>query len=183
MSLDPERSGQGNSQHSGQRSGQAGVPVGDLLISLGVLGLGGYFVYGALQINVAQTYARVGPRFFPFLVAFGLLACGALLLLQALRGQSAPPEAGEDVDVSAPVDYRAVGTISAALVLYVLLLESTGFILASAVLFWGVALAFGSRAWVRDPLVGLALAFVVYEAFTRLLGLRLPAGLLAPLGL
>ena len=159
-----------------------GVPLGDLLVSLGVLGLGGYFVYGALQINVAQTYARVGPRFFPFLVAFGLLLCGVLLLIQALRGQTAPPEEAEDADVNAPVDYRAVGIIAGALVLYVLLLETAGFIVASAVLFWGVAVAFGSRAWFRDPLVGLVLALVVFEAFTRLLGLRLPAGILAPLG-
>jgi len=162
---------------------RSGVAFGDLLISLGVMGLGGYFVYGALQINVAQTYARVGPRFFPFLVAFGLLLCGALLLMQALRGQTAEPEEAEDADADAPIDYRAVGTIAAALVLYVLVLKIAGFILASAVLFWGVALAFGSRAWLRDPLVGLALALVVFEAFTRLLGLRLPAGWLALLGL
>ncbi len=160
-----------------------GVPLGDLLIALGVLGLGGYFIYGALQIDVAQTYARVGPRFFPFLVAFGLLLCGALLLIQALRGQTAEPEEAEDADVNAPVDYRAVGTIGAVLALYVVLLEPAGFILASAILFWGVAFAFGSRAFFRDPVVGLILALVVFEAFTRLLGLRLPAGLLAPLGL
>lgn len=160
-----------------------GVPLGDLLISLGVMGLGGYFVYGALQIDVAQTYARVGPRFFPFLVAFGLLLCGALLFVQALRGQTAEPEEAEDADADVPVDYRAVGIIGVALALYVLLLKPAGFILASAVLFWGVAFAFGSRAWLRDPVVGLILALVVFEAFTRLLGLRLPAGLLAPLGL
>ena len=160
-----------------------GVSLGDLLIALGVMGLGGYFVYGALQINVAQTYARVGPRFFPFLVAFGLIVCGLLLLIQALRGQAAEPEEAEDADVNVPIDYRAVGIIAVALVLYVLLLEVAGFIVASTVLFWGVAFAFGSRAWLRDPLVGLALALVVFEAFTRLLGLRLPAGVLAPLGL
>ena len=101
-----------------------GIPLGDLLISLGVMGLGGYFVYGALQIDVAQTYARVGPRFFPFLVAFGLLLCGALLFVQALRGQTAEPEEAEDADADVPVDYRAVGIIGVALALYVLLLET-----------------------------------------------------------
>jgi len=159
------------------------LPLGDLLVALGVLALGGYFAYGALTISVAQTYARVGPRFFPLLVAAGLLLCGALLLIEALRGRAAPPEAGEDVDADLPPDLRAVGTVAAALVVYVLLLESAGFVVASAALFWGVALAFGSRAWLRDPLLGLALALVVYGAFTRLLGLRLPAGVLAPLGL
>ena len=162
------------------------LPLGDLLVSLGVLGLGGYFAYGALAINVSQSYSRVGPRFFPFLVAAGLLLCGALLLVQALRGHAAPVEAGEDgedVDTEAPPDLVAVAGVGAALATYVLLLETAGFVLASALLFWGVALAFGSRSWLRDPLLGLALGLVVYLAFTRLLGLRLPAGVLAPLGL
>lgn len=159
------------------------LPLGDLLVALGVLGLGVYFAYGTFGISVAQTYSRIGPRFFPLLVAAGLLVCGALLLLGALRGRAAPPEAGEDVDTRAPPDYRAVAVIVGALVLYALLLETAGFVLASAALFWGVALAFGSRAWLRDPLIGLVLAFAVFGAFTRLLGLRLPAGVLAPLGL
>lgn len=159
------------------------LPLGDLLVSLGILALGGYFTYGALAINVSQSYSRVGPRFFPFLVAAGLLLCGALLLVQALRGHAAPAEAGEDVDTDAPPDLVAVAGVGAALAAYVVLLEAAGFVLASALLFWGAALAFGSRNWLRDPLLGLALGLVVYLAFTRLLGLRLPAGVLAPLGL
>lgn len=159
------------------------VLPGDLLVSLGVLALGGYFAYGALAINVSQAYSRVGPRFFPFLVAAGLILCGALLLVQALRGVRAPPEQGEDVDLGVPPDYRAVGGVVASLAAYVLLLERVGFVAASALLFWGVATAFGSRAWFRDPFIGIVLALAVYLAFTRLLGLRLPAGVLAPLGL
>ncbi len=159
------------------------LPLGDLLVSLGVLALGGYFAYGAFAVSVSQTYSRVGPRFFPFLVAAGLLLCGALLLVQALRGHAAPAEAGEDVDTEVPPDLLAVAGVGATLVVYLLLLESAGFVLASALLFWGVALAFGSRHLLRDPLLGLALGLGVYLAFTRLLGLRLPAGVLEPLGL
>lgn len=160
-----------------------GVPLGDLLVSLGVLALGAYFAYGAFAIDVAQTYSRVGPRFFPFLVAAGLLFCGLLLFIQALRGHAALPEEGEDVDPNVAPDLRAVGTVAVTLAGYVLILEAAGFVVASALLFWGVAVAFGSRSWLRDPLVGLALTLTVYLAFTRLLGLRLPAGVLAPLGL
>lgn len=159
------------------------LPLGDLLVSLGVLALGAYFAYGAFAISVSQNYSRVGPRLFPFVVAAGLLLCGALLLVQALRGHAAPAEAGEDVDTDLPPDLVAVAGVGAALVAYLLLLEAAGFVLASAALFWGVALAFGSRHLLRDPLIGLALGLVVYLAFTRLLGLRLPAGVLEPLGL
>ena len=160
----------------------ATLPLGDLLVSLGVLALGGFFAYGAFQINVTQSYARVGPRFFPFLVAAGLLVCGALLLVQALRGRAADPEGGEDVDADAPTDWRAVALVAVGLVGTALLMERLGFPLTAGLLFWAVAFAFGSRSPFA-PVYGLALAFVVYLAFTLLLDLNLPAGVLGPLGL
>lgn len=153
-----------------------GFPWGDGLIALGVLALGSYFVVGALNIRVLSSYARVGPRFFPFLVAGGLLLCGALLLVGALRGERAAPEGGEDVDVQARADWRAVLILSVALSADILLIERVGFILASTVLFWGAAFGFGSRHYLRDVLVGLMLSVVVYGVFTRLLDLNLPAG-------
>lgn len=157
-------------------------PLGDLFVSLGVLALGGGFAYGALQVNVTQSYARVGPRFFPFLVAAGLLVCGALLLAQALRGRAADPEGGEDVDAAAPTDWRAVALVAGGLVGAALLMERLGFPLTAGGLFWAVALAFGNRSPLA-PVYGLALASLVYLAFTRLLDLNLPAGVLGALGL
>lgn len=160
----------------------ARLPLGDLLIALGVLALGGFFAYGAFGVSVTQSYSRVGPRFFPFLVAAGLLLCGALLLVQALRGKAADPEGGEDVDADAPTDWRAVLLIAAGLVGTAFLMEPLGFPLTAALLFWTVALAFGSRN-LFAPVIGLGLALLVHLAFTRLLDLNLPAGVLGPLGL
>ncbi|HEX7022337.1 MAG TPA: tripartite tricarboxylate transporter TctB family protein [Trueperaceae bacterium] len=152
--------------------------LGDLFMSLGVLALGTYFVVGAFNIRVLPSYARIGPRFFPLLVAGGLLLCGLLLLLQALRGQAAPPEETEDVDVAARPNWLAVAVLAAALLADVLLIERLGFVLASTLLFWGVAFGFGSRFYLRDVLAGLVLSLVAYLAFTRLLDLTLPAGIL-----
>ncbi len=160
----------------------ARLPLGDLFLSLGVLALGGFFAYGALQINVTQSYARVGPRFFPFLVAAGLLVCGSLLLAQALGGRAADPEGGEDVDADAPTDWRAVLLVAVGLIGAALLMERLGFPITAGLLFWAVAFAFGNRSPLA-PVVGLALASLVYLAFTRLLDLNLPAGVLEPLGL
>ncbi len=153
-------------------------PWGDLLVALGVLGLGVYFALGAAAIRVLPSYARIGPRFFPYLVAVGLLVCGTLLLVQALRGQAAQPEEAEDVDAAARSDWRAVGVLGLALLLDLLLIRPLGFVLASTILFWGVAFGFGDRHYFRTPLIGLALSSLVYLAFTRLLDLRLPAGVL-----
>lgn len=137
-----------------------------------------YFLQGAFAIRVLPSYARVGPRFFPFLVAICLLVCGAVLALQALRGQRGLPEDAEDADAEAKTDGRVLAILGVALVLDLLLIRPAGFVLASTALFWGVAIAFGDRRYLRTPLIGFVLASVVYLAFTRLLDLTLPAGIL-----
>ena len=64
------------------------------------------------------------------------------------------------------------------LVAFVALLNVAGFVAAGTVLFLGTASAFGSRRWLRDALVGLALCAAVYVTFTHGLGVTLPAGAL-----
>jgi putative tricarboxylic transport membrane protein len=166
----------------GARGRKPSVPIGDLLVALAVLALGGWFLRGAFAVRLLSGYDRIGPRFFPLLVAGGLLLCGVLLLIQALRGRRAPLEATEEMDVRARADWRAVATLAAALVIDIVLIERLGFVIASTLLFWGVAFGFGSRHYLRDALSGLALALAAYLTFTRLLDLNLPAGLL-PLAL
>lgn len=124
------------------------------------------------------TYSRIGPRFFPYLVAFGALVCGVLLLVQALRGQRSAPEAGEDIDLNARDNLRPVLVILVALALGAWLMEPAGYVIASTAIFTGVALGFGSRRTLRDVGIGALLALASYLAFTRLLDLNLPAGVL-----
>jgi len=64
-------------------------------------------------------------------------------------------------------------------VLDALLFEWLGFILSSTLLFLLVAIGFGSRMYVRDVVLGLALAVVAYVTFVYGLGLSLPGGILA----
>jgi putative tricarboxylic transport membrane protein len=155
-----------------------GLPLGDLLVALAVLALGGWFLKGAFAVRLLAGYDRIGPRFFPLVVAGGLLLCGALLLVAALRGKRAPLEAAEEMDGRLPADWRSVGILAGAFVLDALLIERLGFVISSTLLFWGVAFGFGSRHYLRDALSGLALALAAYLTFTRLLDLNLPAGLL-----
>ena len=167
-------------QAAGERSK---IPFGDVLVALGVLALGGYFLQGAFEVRLISGYDRVGPRFFPYLVAGGLLLCGVLLLIEALGGRAAKPEAEEDADPDVPADLKPILILSVALLANIFLIERIGFVLSSALLFWGVCLGFGSRRFLRDILSGLALALTAYLTFTRLLDLNLPAGFLPLLSL
>jgi putative tricarboxylic transport membrane protein len=154
------------------------VAIPDLILAVGVLAFGGFFLLGAFNIRVLPTYARIGPRFFPYIVAVGLLVCGVFLCVQALRGKAAQGQQEENADPNAKTDWRALALLSVALVLHMLLIERVGFILASSLLFWGVAYSFGSRRYLRDGIIALLLCVVVYVVFTRLLRLNLPEGIL-----
>jgi putative tricarboxylic transport membrane protein len=76
-------------------------------------------------------------------------------------------------------DWRALLTVLGSLVAFIVLLRPLGWILAAAMLFWGVAYALGSRRPVFDISVALVVSSVIQLAFGYALGLNLPAGFLA----
>jgi putative tricarboxylic transport membrane protein len=147
---------------------------GRLLLSAGLVGLGLFYVVEALAIRVLPTYSRVGPRFFPYMVAAGLIGLGAILAWRAWRGLDGDADAAGD----APMDRRNMALVLGGLVLQSLTIGYVGFVLAAALTFVTTAAGFGSRRWLLNAAIGLALALVSYEGFTRGLGLHLPAGIL-----
>jgi putative tricarboxylic transport membrane protein len=63
-------------------------------------------------------------------------------------------------------------------VAFIVLLRPAGWILAAAVLFYGVAYALGSRRPVFDLSVALVMSSIIQLIFGTALGLNLPAGFL-----
>ena len=140
------------------------------------MALGVILLVGARGISFAAGYDRIGPRFFPYSVGVGLIGLGAAfaahLLLANRRGSETDlAPAGED-----PISWRQLMVVLAALALTVLLLDRAGFVIACALQLWLVARAFGSTRPVRDAVVAVLLPTIVYFAFSRGLGLSLPAG-------
>jgi putative tricarboxylic transport membrane protein len=151
---------------------------GELAAAGAASALGLALLVGAREISFAAGYDRIGPRFFPYAVGVGLIALGIALAARAALGR--PPRAetalaGSEGD---PISWRPLGLVIVALVFTVLLLERAGFVIASAVQLWLVARAFGSKRPARDAVVAVLLPSIVYYAFSRGLGLSLPAGLL-----
>lgn len=150
------------------------VHVGEVLISLGLIALGTFVVYETQSIAETLGYAQIGPRLFPYLIGGGLTICGAVLAWQALSGgwRNVPLEQEAH---DAP-DWVAFAIISVAAILHMVIIGWAGFIIASTVLFVMVARGFGSKRLVRDTLIAVALATVVFFIFTLALGLSLPKG-------
>ncbi|MGH7846110.1 MAG: tripartite tricarboxylate transporter TctB family protein [Candidatus Binatia bacterium] len=143
----------------------------------GVFGLGLFFIFEARAIPVLGTYARIGPRLFPYLVGGGLTGAGILLFWQTIGARKAA-DTGQQQSLShAPKDWAAVAWITAGLIVNVILMERAGYIVSTTCLFIFAARGLGSRRYFTNVLVGFLLAVVAYLSFTRLLELHLPSGL------
>jgi putative tricarboxylic transport membrane protein len=130
-------------------------------------------------IRIPTDFAQrgpVGPKAVPVVVGVLLLVTAALLVRDVLRGGRGEAEAGEDVDLDAPSDWRTVLLLSAAFLANAALIGVVGFPISGAVLFWGAAYALGSRNFVRDPLIAAGLSIVTFVLFNNLLGVPLPGG-------
>ena len=153
----------------------APIAKAGVVIGLGLVVVAAIIAGDTARMQVPPSYARVGPQIFPFIVAAGLSAIGAYLAWSSW----APGLRREVVAEDQPTDWLSPLLIAATLIVHLMLLKWFGFIIVSAGLFVMVAIAFGSRSYLRDGLVGLVLALVTYLGFTHLLGLQLPPGILA----
>ncbi len=149
-------------------------------VGLGTLALGAGLAVGATQIRSDAGYSGVGPNFLPLVVGTLLLACGALLLWQALRGGWREMD---EPSGAARGDWIGFAWVSAGLLLNAALITRIGFILSCTVCFvlavrglrWSQGrLDLGLRAWLTDAAVGFAIAAPVYWLFGKFLAISLP---------
>ena len=153
--------------------GRRSLAVPEALIGAGVLVFAGVVVWQILAIPVSPLYAKVGPTVFPYMTGAGLAVLGVLLIIDAARGGWQPAEEAE-VDV----EWRALGSVIAGLVLNVALIRPLGFTVASTAMFVLVAYGFGSRRIGRDLVIGFAVALAAYFGFAKALGVNIGGGLI-----
>ena len=146
-----------------------GLRIGEAVLGGVVLGLGLFVAIETSLMEVAASNAAIGPRLFPFLIAFGLLAVGVAVLWQAFFGHIAHERGFE-------LDWLAVALVSGGLILQMLLVESLGWIIATTLLFVAATLAFRERRVLISIAIGLALTCLTYWVFNYGLGLSLPIG-------
>ncbi|HET7783729.1 MULTISPECIES: tripartite tricarboxylate transporter TctB family protein [Micrococcaceae] len=151
----------------------------ELGVSL-LLGAAGVLVF--LDANGLVTpYSQsdpVGPKTVPYIVAGLLVACAVLLAINVMRGGQGEAEGGEDVDLTHPADWKTILPLAGAFILNILLIDWAGWVISGTVLFWGSVLALGSRHYIRDGLISVALSLLTFYGFYLGLGIALPAGLL-----
>jgi putative tricarboxylic transport membrane protein len=156
---------------SAPSSSRSGSRSSEIAFSLGVLALGVGAALVTASLPSEGGYAGIGPNFVPALVSGGLAVLGLWLLGEALTGgwRQRAPQADR-------FEKRPFAWISAGLFAHMALVGAAGFVIAGAVLFTCVARGFGSRRFLSDLGIGVALTLAIYLFFTQFLNVSLPAG-------
>jgi putative tricarboxylic transport membrane protein len=138
------------------------------------VGLGLVLLSGIRGITAGIGYDRVGPRFFPYVVAAGFIVLGSMLVISAIARPRIDDGAATSPIAGAPASWAPAAWLSVAFVVFLVLIERAGFVVASGLQFWLVARGFGSRRPVRDAIVAAGVSAGVYVGFSNMLGLTLP---------
>ena len=141
----------------------------DLLIGFGLLVVAAVYFQQSFAITRGFASDRLGPSFFPRLLAGVLVVLAVTLVVRALSGRSdpTPPPA---------IRFGILFGVLALLVAYGLLMPQLGFLLTTPVLLGAFIWLLGLRQW--GSLVGTAvgLTVILYLVFVRALHVLLPLG-------
>jgi putative tricarboxylic transport membrane protein len=133
----------------------------------------------ATQVGSATSSADpVGPRPVPVVLGVLLLVVAAAYAVDVARGGTGEAEAGEDIDLGTPIDWRTVSLLLVAFVVNIVLIDWLGWVISGSLLFWGSAFALGNRHHVRNLVIAVVLSLATFYAFAIGLGVNLPAGVL-----
>jgi len=138
-----------------------------LIIAVVLAGLGAVVAWDTYHLGGAASYARIGPKAFPYAVAGGLAILAAWTAVEAWRG---------DFPAREHEEFGPIAWIVGGLAAQMLLLTTVGFSIATGVLFAATARGFGrGPLWLTLPF-GIVFSFAVWLVFAKGLQLSLPAG-------
>ncbi|GIF74462.1 tripartite tricarboxylate transporter TctB family protein [Asanoa siamensis] len=154
----------------------AGLAAGVVLVAAGLA-----LFARALVVGADRGVTLGGPTFAPLVVTgLWVVVAGLYLGTQVVAWRRRTPA----TDDGPRPAWRAPLLLLALLVTYAFVLKYTavGYVLATLAFYIGAAQLLSTRPFreviARDAIVGLALSLTVYLAFTKLLGIVLPAGVL-----
>ena len=126
----------------------------------------------SLQLQIG-SFHQSGPAFLPFLAAVLLGILSLISLLQTLKGTLQ-----DDYNAWAKMSFLKLGLVVASLFLYVLLLNTLGFLLDTFILLLFLFRVMEPYRWTKVLFASLLTIGAVYAFFVVLLDSRLPKGLL-----
>lgn len=141
--------------------------------------LGGIVLVDASTLGNNSTGTDpLGPRAVPVVLGVALLGLSVALTVAVLRGSRPDLEGGEDVDLDQRIDVKTVLMLIGVFIANIVLIDWLGWVISGSLLFYGSALALGSRHYIRALVIAVAMALITFYGFAIGLGVGLPAGIL-----
>jgi putative tricarboxylic transport membrane protein len=131
----------------------------------------------ALRLSNTTRVDPLGPKPVPVFVGSVLIVLAVLLAIAVARGSQGEAEVGEDIDLGR-VDIKTVLLLLGVFVANILLIDLLGWVISGGLLFYGSAIALGSRHFIRDLFISAAMSLGTFYGFAIGLGVGLPAGIL-----
>jgi len=155
------------------------VDKAQYIVCVVLVAVGAFLIYDALSLEAGFAKVDpVGPKLFPIAIGSILIVLAVVLAVAIQRGSVGEADAGEDVDPNTPGDWRTVGLLVGLFVAVIVLVNPLGWAIAGTLLFAGAATILGNRHYIRNIVIGAALAVASFYAFYSGLGIPLPAGIL-----
>jgi len=146
----------------------------DILAALVLILIAVGAMIGAVGLRIG-TPTEPQPGFFPFLSGAVILVLSLVILVRGFIGRTEVRGSFGEI--------RRPAMLVGVLIVFVALLEPLGFIITSLIAILLVLWIMGVKSWRALLISAFAFSIGTYLLFDRLLGITLPAGALAPLGL
>lgn len=145
-----------------------------------VIGLA-LIVVGALVIWHTRSFPampgqKYGPDLFPGLIASGLILGGILLVASGLRARAPVVQAGPWT--RSPHLLANFLSVPAALLFYILCSDALGFLLAATLVLASLIVLYRRGRVVSSIAIAIVAAVAIQQAFSRLLLVPLPRGVI-----
>jgi putative tricarboxylic transport membrane protein len=146
----------------------------------------GLYIWQAMQVTEPPSNISIGPRTFPLLVGWAMLATSLLLcwklLVKVLRGQASQdafvPAEDEETAIR---DWLAVAVVVGVIVFLCAALEPIGFVVSIFIFLSVLSNFFSPKRWITNTVISMLFSVFFYWLFTRVLEIPLPNGILTGL--
>ena len=143
-------------------------------------------LFALAVIGYARTFPAMpgqnyGPALFPTLIGIGLALAGAILIVGGVARRRTDPWVGGGDWLRSGPHLMSFLAVVGGLLLYILISDWLGFILTALPLLFGWLLLFRGGKPLSSLAIALGVTLVVDYAFSQLLLVPLPLGLLQPL--
>ena len=143
-------------------------------------------LFAAAMLWYTRTFPELpgqayGSALFPRLIGVGFIATALILIVAGVRRLRAEPLFAGGAWARSPRHLGAFAAIVGGLVFYILFSDRLGFVPTSLLLLTGWLVLLRGGHWPSSVAIALAVTLVVNYAFSQLLLVPLPLGLLEPI--